>query len=79
MIFQRSFLHFVTLEKLRDENDVDPENDADDRRAHNNDNAIVEGPAVQAYVELARTIRKFTYLNRQTPFRDNCSQNTNIM
>ncbi|KAH9980447.1 hypothetical protein BJV77DRAFT_1062620 [Russula vinacea] len=44
-------------EKLRDENDVDPENDADDRRAHNNDNAIVEGPAVQAYVELARTIQ----------------------
>ena len=53
MIFQCSFLYFITLEKLRDENDVDPENDADDRRAHNNDNAIVEGPAVQAYVELA--------------------------
>lgn len=73
-------LTFVILENLRDENDVDPENDTDDRRAHDNDNdnAIVEGPAVQAYVELARKIRKFTYLNRQTPFRDNSSQNTNV-
>jgi hypothetical protein len=75
-------LTFVTLENLRDENGVDPENDTDDRRAHDNDNdndnAIVEGPAVQAYVELARTIRKLTYLNRRTPFRDNSSQNTNV-
>jgi hypothetical protein len=67
MRFQCSYFTFIFLEKLRDEDDPNPESDTDDCRAYKDDNdnldAVVEGPAVQAHVELARTIRKFTYLN----------------
>jgi hypothetical protein len=80
LIFQRSCFTHVTSEMG---SDSDPGSDTDGSRAQENDNcdnldAIVEGPVVQAYVELAGTIRRFTYPNRQTIIRTILSQNTNV-
>jgi hypothetical protein len=60
-------LTFISLENLQNDDDSDLENDTDGSMAYkdNNDNldAVVEGPAVQAHVELAWTIHKCTLLN----------------
>jgi hypothetical protein len=77
LIFERLRLSFISSEKLKDEINSNPENDIDDHRAcmidNDNRDTVVEGPAVQSHVDLARTIRRFTYLNLRTLFKDNSS------